>query len=131
MKEAFWNVPLTKRSRELTAFRTPDGLYMYKKMPMGLRTASAVFCRFIDAVLGDLKWDSILVYIDDLLIATPTFDKHAEVLDKLLTKLGDANLTLGAKKCSLVRTSVKFLGHIVGIDGVKPDPSKTKAIEAL
>jgi hypothetical protein len=54
MKEAFWTVPLNERSRELTAFRTPDGLFMYKRLPMGLKTASAVFCRFIDRVLGDL-----------------------------------------------------------------------------
>jgi hypothetical protein len=35
MKEAFWTVPLNERSRELTAFRTPDGLFMYKRLPNG------------------------------------------------------------------------------------------------
>jgi hypothetical protein len=44
LKEAFWSVPLTSQSRELTAFHTPDGLFQYRFMPMGLRTASAVFC---------------------------------------------------------------------------------------
>jgi hypothetical protein len=76
MKEAFWNVPLTKRSRELTAFRTPDGLFHYKRCPMGLNSASAVFCKFLDRIVGDLKWSHVLTYIDDLLIHTPTFEKH-------------------------------------------------------
>ena len=131
MKEAFWNVPLTTTSKELTAFRTPDGLYMYKRLPMGLKTASAVFCRYIDQVLGDLKWNSILVYIDDLLIATPTIDQHLRVLDKLLEKLDKANITLGAKKCFLARPEVSFLGHTVTADGVEPDKKKVAAIEAL
>jgi hypothetical protein len=70
VKEAFWTNEIF---RELIDFRTPDGLFMYKRLPMGLKTASAVFCCFIDRVLGDLKWDSVLAYIDDLLVATPTF----------------------------------------------------------
>ena len=37
MKEAFWNVPLTKRSRELTAFRTQQGLYQYRRIPTSSR----------------------------------------------------------------------------------------------
>jgi hypothetical protein len=131
MKEAFWNVPLTQNSKELTAFRTPDGLYMYKRMPMGLKTASAVFCRFIDSVLGDLKWNHVLAYIDDLLIATPTFEKHVEVLDKLFGRMNAARLTLGAKKCSIGKREVQFLGHVVGADGIYPNGNKVKAIEAL
>jgi hypothetical protein len=111
LKEAFWNVPLTARSRELTAFRTPDGLFHYKRVPMGLKSASAVFCRFLDRVIGDLKWSHVLTYIDDLLIHTPTFDKHIRVLNQLLGKLDAAHLTLGAKKCYFILPEVRFLGH--------------------
>jgi hypothetical protein len=131
MKEAFWTVPLNKRSRELTAFRTPDGLFMYKRLPMGLKTASAVFCRFIDRVLGDLKWDSVLAYIDDLLIATPTFKKHLTVLETVFARLDAANITLGAAKCYLAQPKVHFLGHVESADGILPNPDKVLAIEAL
>ena len=131
LKEAFWSVPLTPASRELTAFRTPDGLFQYKRMPMGLKTAPAVFCRFIDRVLGPMKWDHVLTYIDDLLVHTPTFEKHIEVLSDLFARLSAANLTLGAKKCFMFRPEVRFLGHVVDAGGMRPDPSKVKAIEAL
>ena len=131
LKEAFWNVPLTKDSRELTAFRTQQGLYQYQRMPMGLKTASATFCRFIDKVVGDLKWESVLVYIDDLLIATETEEQHLDVFAKLIKRLDDANLTLGAKKCFLGKKSVRFLGHVVSEEGLAPDPDKVKAIEAI
>jgi hypothetical protein len=131
MKEAFWTVPLNERSRELTAFRTPDGLFMYKRLPMGLKTASAVFCRFIDRILGDLKWDSVLAYIDDLLVATPTFEKHLTVLEAVFARLDAANITLGASKCNIAQPRVHFLGHVVSAQGILPNPAKIKAIEAL
>jgi hypothetical protein len=98
---------------------------------MGLRTASAVYCRFIDNVIGDLKWNHVLTYIDDLMIHTPTFEKHIEILSKLLARLESANLTLGTKKCFLAQPEVRFLGHLVITDGVRPDPTKVLAIEAL
>jgi len=131
LKEAFWQVPLTQTSKELTSFRTPDGLYMYRRMPMGLKTASAVFCRFIDGIIGSLKDAHVLCYIDDLLVCTPTFEQHVSILDTLFTRLNKANLTLGAAKCHMAKSNVKFLGHIVGEDGIAPDPIKVKAIEAL
>ena len=131
LKEAFWNVPLTAASRELTAFRTQAGLYQYRRMPMGLKTASATFCRFIDNIVGEMKWESVLVYIDDLLIATETEEQHLAVLSDLFARLAKSNLTLGAKKCFLGRKSVQFLGHVVSESGLSPDPSKVKAIEAL
>jgi hypothetical protein len=118
MKEEFWNVPLTPESKELTAFRTPDGLFAYRRIPMGLKTASAVFCRFIDSVIGDLKWNHVLAYIDDLLIATPTFENHVKVLDQLVGKLNASKLTLGAKECFMGKSEVKFLGHIVNLEAV-------------
>ena len=131
LKEAFWSVELTEASRELTAFRTPHGLFHYKRMPMGLKTASATFCRFIDSILGSMKWTSILVYIDDLLIATSSEEEHIGVFRTLVERLDKANLTLGAKKCFIGREQVGFLGHVVSARGVEPDPSKIKAIKAL
>ena len=114
-----------------THTRTPDGLFMYKRLPMGLKTASAVFCRFIDRFLGDLKWDSVLAYIDDLLVATPTFEKHITVLAAVFARLDAANVTLGAAKCHLAQARVHFLGHVVSADGILPNPAKVTAIEAL
>ena len=64
IKEAFWYVPLTETSRELTAFRTPMGLFRYRVLPMGIKTASAVFCHFLDSIVGDLHWSVALTYRD-------------------------------------------------------------------
>ena len=55
VQEAFWNVPLKEECRKYTAFRTPSGLYQYRRLPMGLKTASAVFFRYIDSILKEMK----------------------------------------------------------------------------
>ena len=74
MKEAFWSVPLAEHCKQYTAFQTPDGLMQYRRMPMGLKTASVVFTRYVDHMIGELKFTNVLAYIDDLLI----FSKTAE-----------------------------------------------------
>ena len=132
IKEAFWSVPLEADCRKYTAFQTPDGLKQYKRMPMGLKTASAVFCRYIDKILGTMKWTQVLAYIDDLLVFGRTTEmEHLQTLDMLFTRLRSSNLTLGADKCTLFADRVKYLGHIVSQDGISPDPDKVKAIEAI
>ena len=131
MKEAFWSVPLDEECREYTAFQTPDGLMQYRRMPMGLKTASAVFCRYVDHMLGHLKWENVLAYVDDLLCFSATAEKHLEVLEAVFERLRKSNMTLGPKKCTFFVTSVGFLGHQVSRDGVRPDPDKVKAIEAI
>ena len=132
MKEAFWSVPLASRAREYTAFQTPDGLMQYRRMPMGLKTASAVFCRHVDTMLGPMKWTRVLAYIDDLLVfGKTTADEHLTTLDELFTKLAHYGMTLGAKKCIFFAESLQFLGHVVDRDGVRPDQGKVKAITAL
>ena len=131
MKEAFWSVPLDEKSREYTAFQTPDGLFQYRRMPMGLKTASAVFCRYVDKMLGNMKWTEVMAYVDDLLIFGKTVDDHLFSLEKLLPRLQKYNMTLGAKKCTFFAPSVQFLGHVVDKEGIRPDPSKVKAITEL
>lgn len=131
LKEAFWSIPLGEKERQMTAFNTPDGSYRYKYMPMGLKTASAVFCRYLDVALGSLKWDSCLCYIDDIIVFGKDFEHHFEVLSKILSRLELYGLTLGAKKCHIAAEEVQFLAHKVSPEGVRPAEDKVKAISEL
>ena len=131
LTDAYWSIELAKESRPYTAFQSPDGLFQYKRLPQGLKTASAVFCRHMDQILGSLKWTNILVYVDDLLIFTETMDQHFNVLDKLFTQLRRYKMTLSPTKCYLVEESVDFLGHTVTTEGVTMNAEKVRAITDL
>ena len=37
--KSFWQVPLTERAKEISAFVTPDGLFQYKVLPFGMKNS--------------------------------------------------------------------------------------------
>ena len=131
LTDAFWSVPLAEDSRPLTAFQTPNGLYQYRYLPQGLKTASAVFCRHMDTMLGSLKWTNVLTYVDDILVFSDTFEKHVEVLHKVFTQLKLFNMTLAPHKCHILMDSVNYLGHTIDSEGVHCDADKIKAIKEM
>ena len=64
--KGYWQVPLTTRAKEVSAFVTPDGLYQYKVMPFGMKNAPATFQCLINGVLSGL--DGCEAYIDDVVV---------------------------------------------------------------
>ncbi|KAJ3659856.1 hypothetical protein Zmor_011519 [Zophobas morio] len=92
-------------------------------------TARATFQDLTDRVFLGLKWSSVLVYIDDVIIYSKTFEEHIEKLREVFERLRAANLTLKTKKCTFASTQVKVLGHIVSSDVIRPDPEKLAAIK--
>ena len=128
---AFNQIPMDEKSKDLTSFSTPDGTFRYNRMPFGLINGPAVFHRFIDNVMSGLKWSVCMVYMDDVLVYSKTFAEHLAALDSVFARVDDNGLRFKAKKCYVGVHEVKFLGHVVCRDGIKPDPDKTKAIREM
>lgn len=131
LKSGYWQIEVDERDREKTAFITPDGLYEFKVMPFGLCTAPATFQRVMDTVLAGLKWQTCLVYLDDVVIFACTFKEHLRRLRAVLEALKTAGLTLNPKKCRFAYDQLKFLGHVVSNEGVRADPEKTAAVSTF
>src|SRR5437764_550300 len=93
-------------------------------MPFGLCNAPATFQRTMDTVLCGIKEKFVLVYLDDVIIYSKTFSKHLQHIIEVLNRIREANLRLKAEKCHFAATELQFLGHVVGKEGVKPDPEK-------
>lgn len=98
-------------------------------MPFGLCNAGATFERLMERVLSNLSWKVCLVYLDDIIILSKTFDEHLENLTQVFERLKGANLKMNPKKCILLQKEVSFLGHIVSEEGIATDPSKIEAIK--
>ena len=97
-------------------------------MPFGLTNAPATFQRLMDVVLAGLKWQCCLVYLDDIIVYSPTFEQHLRDLQSVFQALARAQLTLKPPKCNFCRAEMKFLGHMITADGIKPDPGLTSTI---
>ena len=67
MLKGYWQVPLSERAKEISAFVTPDGLYQYKVMPFGMQNAPATFQRLINSVIAGCEayFDDVVIYSDD------------------------------------------------------------------
>ncbi len=122
---------LDEDARQKSAFTTYNGLYEFIRMPFGLCNAPATFQRVMQAVLVGLEWRSCFVYLDDILIASRTFDEHLEHIKEVLQRLRAAGLRLKPKKCLFLREEVPYLGHVISASGIKPDPSKTAEVKAF
>ena len=128
---AYYQVKLDKESQEKTAFSTKSGQFCFTRMPFGIAAAPGTFQELMTKVLGDLKNEGTSVYLDDILIFTETVEEHYEVLEKVIRRIGQAGLRVNPDKCKLLRTEIKFLGHIINKQGIQTDPDKLKAIESF
>ena len=131
LASGYWTVPLKESDKAKTAFITHHGLYEYNVMPYGLCNAPSVFSRLMDAVMAGLKWQCVLVFIDDILIYSNTFEQHLVDIVKVFERLRTANLTMKPSKCHFCRPKLSYLGHEISPAGIKPDPLKVQALEAF
>ena len=131
LASGYWQVPLDDDAIPKTAFTTHKGLYEFVRMPFGLCNAPATFQRAMQSVLAGLEWRDCFVYIDDILIASATFEEHLQHLEQVFNRLRTANLRLKPKKCRFLCKEVKYLGHVISVHGVLPDPEKTNQVKSF
>ncbi len=128
LASGYWQVEMTEDARSKTAFTTFKGLFEFTRMPFGLCNAPATFQRVMQRVLAGLEWKTCFVYIDDVLVASKTFEEHLQHLRDVFLRLRSANLRLKPKKCGFLRDKIPFLGHIISRGGILPDPRNTEKV---
>ena len=115
----YYQMPVEERSREYTAFSTPHGHWQFKRLPFGLKNAPSAFQREMQEVLRGFSWKKVLVYIDDILIMSDSFEEHLDLVGKVLKILISNGIKIKLAKCSWFKEEIKFLGHVVSSKGVK------------
>ncbi|XP_073153550.1 uncharacterized protein [Henckelia pumila] len=111
-----------------TAFRTRYGHYEFIVMPFGLTNAPAAFMDLMNRVFQPFLDKFVVVFIDNILVYSPSEEDHKEHLRLTLQMLREKELYVKFKKCEFWLKSVTFLGHIISKDGVSVDPKKVEAV---
>lgn len=128
----YWQMHIREEDRPKTAFVTHSGTYQYIRMPFGLTNAPASFQRALDVVLTKYKWETCLVYLDDIIIYSNNVEDHIDHVDEILTSLNQAGITLKIKKCKFFTKTVEYLGHIIMPGKLEIDHAHTASLrEAL
>ena len=134
-KDGCWQKRLDTDSSYKTTFNTPFGRYRWKRMPFGICSAPEIWQRTMHEFVEDLE--GVEVIADDFLIAGfgTTDDEVNLSLESneraFLEKCRQWNLKLNRAKVRRHQSSVKFMGHLLTSEGLKPDPDKIQAILQL
>ena len=128
LRQGYWQVENDPETADKTTFITRRGAFKFKVLPFGLSNAPAVFQRLMNMVMQGLTWEACLVFLDDIIVISSTFEQHLERLNAVFERLKSANLKLKPSKCRLFQLKVKFLGSVVSEKGIEPDPEKLEVI---
>jgi len=109
-------------------FVTCKGQWRFKVLSFGLANAPSQFARIMELVMSGLTYHACLVYLDDILVFSKTFDEHLERLATAFDRLDRYLLKLKPSKCSLFQCKVSFLGHVISRQGIECDPEKVATI---
>lgn len=130
LRSGYWQIPMEKGSRPLTAFTTPDGAtYQFRVMPFGLKNAPATFQKLMtQEVLPGYLRKFALVYLDDVIVYSNSWEEHLRHLHLVFERLRLHNLRLSPEKCHLGATTIDYLGHRITPGGVEPLPNHVNSL---
>ena len=93
---------------------------------MGLSSAPSTFQRCMELIFRGLQWKKLLIYLDDIIIYSPDIESQLSDLSEVLDLIQKADLKLKPAKCHLLQSEVLFLGHIINVNGLLPNPALSR-----
>eukprot|EP00798_Chlamydomonas_sp_ICE-L_P018267 gene18267-biopygen27215 len=128
LTSGYYQIRISDEDAPKTAFTTPMGQYEFKVLGMGLANAPATFQAVMNKKFAPFLHKFVVVYLDDILVYGRNPKEHAANLEKVLQVLQDEEFYAKLSKCTFNQSEVKFLGHIIGRDGVKVNPKKVATV---
>ncbi|XP_062711752.1 uncharacterized protein K02A2.6-like [Aedes albopictus] len=129
LSDAYLQVEVEEKSQKYLTINTHRGLFKYNRLPPGIKSAPGAFQRIIDSMVAGIP--GVKPYLDDIMIAGRTKEEHDQRLNEVLERIKAYGFHLRMDKCRFGLSQIKFLGHIIDQDGLRPDPAKTSAISQM
>lgn len=129
LRAGYHQIRLTEGDEYKTAFHTHHGHYEFTVMAFGLTGAPATFQAEMNRTLASLLRKCVLVFFDDILIYSKTYEDHINHLSLVLQLLADNHWKVKLSKCAFAQQSVHYLGHVISAAGVATDETKIVAVK--
>ena len=108
--KGFWQIPLTDRAKEISAFVTPDGLYQYKVISFGMKNSLATFRRLTNMII--IRLDNCKAYINNTIIYSEEWDQQIKTIREFFETLRKAKLTINLAKSEFCHAILTFWGTL-------------------
>jgi len=109
----FTQLEIQEEEQEKTVFHCHLGLWQFRRMPFGLHNGPSIFQHLMQSILAPYLWLFMLVYIDDIIIFSKSWEEHLVHLDKVLGAIAKVGVTLSPLKCFIGFLSILLLGQKV------------------
>jgi hypothetical protein len=129
LTSGYHQILISEDDRPKTAFMTPFGHFQFKVLIEGLTNAPATFQTVMNSILHLYVRKFLVVYIDDILIVSKTEAEHQAHVRLVLEVLKREKFYVCKAKSSFAQKEIKYLGHIVIEQGIRPDPKKVEAVQ--
>ncbi|MBW0578988.1 hypothetical protein O181_118703 [Austropuccinia psidii MF-1] len=121
---------VTPRARKYLRVIVNCGVYEYLRIPFGTKIAPSHFQRMMNEIFPEeLAEGWLIIYLDDIIVCSNTWEEHMCRLSRILTKIQSVNMKMSLKKCYFVFKELKALGHVVS--GLSPGIDKNKVSAVL
>ncbi len=127
LQSGYYQIPIPEEDVPKTAFVTHVGQFQFRTLCFGLTNAPSTFQRLMNSIFAPLS-KFVLVYLDDVLIFSQSPEEHVAHLKQVLGLLRQHKLYAKLSKCEFNKPELRFLGHVIGREGISVDPSKIDVI---
>jgi len=129
LKSGYYQFPLRIGDEAKTAFQTPDAVYEFTRIPMGMKNAPSWFQAEMAKVLRGLA--GVELYIDDLIVVGDTKEELLLNFSATLDRLQQCQIHVNPDKCQFGLEEVTYLGHQIGRKGIAISPKRRQALSQL
>ena len=126
IKQGYNNLQLREEDKKLTTINTHKGLYQWERLPYGISSSAAIFQGVMDEQIRDIPLTTCR--IDDILVSGRTREEHLVNLNKVVSRLEKSGLRCNQEKSQIAQASVKYLGHQISSEGIRPLKSKVESL---
>ena len=127
LSQAYLQMLVDDESKKYTVINTHRGLFIYNRLPFGIKSSPAIFERAMESLLQGLP--HVCVYLDDILVTGESEAEHLQNLREVLSRLVKAGIRLKKSKCHFFEHSITYLGHKIDSQGLHPTEDKIKAVK--
>jgi len=110
-------------------FITYVGLFKLTIIFFGMTNSSAIFQAMMNKILRDLvNKGKVTAFVDDVLVGTETEEEHDKIIEEVLRRLEENNLYVKLEKCIWKVRKIRFLGVVIGPNGIEMEKKKVDGV---